>query len=139
MSKRVLVVEDDKDFSALIEAVLLPHGYQVVVAHNCDDGFEKLHEWPPDLVTLDLQMPKGQRQSGLHFYRRIRSSDAVRDIPVVVITGVMRDDPDMRNLVKAFLEADHVAPPDAYIHKPFENEELVGTVEEVLGQSMQAR
>jgi CheY-like chemotaxis protein len=133
--KRILVVEDDSDFAALIESVLNGQGYDVTVVYNCEEGLKKFRENPPDLVTLDLQMPKGQRKSGLHFYRSVKSQDAYKHLPIVVITGVMRDDPDMRNLVKAFLEIDRVEPPTAYIHKPFDNAELIRVVASALGET----
>ena len=87
--ERILVVEDDKDFAALIESVLARQGYDVTVANDCDEGLERFQEQTPDLVTLDLQMPKGKRKSGLHFYRKVKSCDANANIPIVIVTGVI--------------------------------------------------
>ena len=129
--KKILVVEDDRDFATLMVSFLTARGHSAVQAHSCDDGLEKVRAIRPDLVTLDLRMPQ---KSGLHFYRRMKSWDNFRDVPVVVVTGIMRDDRDMENLVRAFLEIDHVPPPDAYVDKPFEGREFVEVVESVLAR-----
>lgn len=129
-AKHVLVVEDEPDFANLIASVLGKQGYEVAVAFNTKEAWERVRERAPDLVTLDLQMP---RQSGLHFYREMKSQEALRHVPVVVITGIVRDDPDMENLVRSFLEVDHLPSPEAYIEKPFDNQELVDIVEHALG------
>lgn len=128
----VLVVEDDRDFSALIASILEDHGYEVTLAYTCEDALVKVRDRMPDAITLDLQMPPTQRKSGLHFYRQIKSAEAFMRIPVVVVTGIMRDDRDMENLVRSFLEIDRVPHPDAYIDKPFAGEALIATLEKVL-------
>jgi len=128
-SIRVLVVEDEPDFAALISSVLSKHGYDVTLAWSANEAVEKLEEEDPDLITLDLQMPG---KSGLHFYRQIKSSSAHRNVPVIVITGVTHGDRDMTNFVRSFLEVDHLPAPQAYIEKPFDNQELADVVDRVL-------
>lgn len=128
-TKRVLVVEDEPDFSALVQSVLTRHGYDVTLAHNGWDALEKADQRAPDLVTLDLQMPQN---SGLHFFRAMRSSEKFRHIPIIVITGITRDDKDMENLVRSFLEVSHLPPPEAYVEKPFDNRQLLNAVEQAL-------
>lgn len=128
----ILVVEDDQDCAALIAAVLKGGGYEVRVAYNCEKALEEVKEQIPDLITLDLQMPAYQKKSGLHFYRQVKSSDAYRELPIIVITGVMRDNRAMDNLVRAFIETDHVLPPNAYVDKPFKNQDLLKEVEKAL-------
>jgi CheY-like chemotaxis protein len=121
--KSVLVVEDDPDFSAFIESVLTHQGYTVTTANNGEVGLKMVLEAPPDAITLDLQMPE---KSGLDFYRELKSHDAFRRIPVIVITGITRGNPVTIDFVRAFL----VPAPEAYIEKPFTDEELT----EVLGR-----
>jgi CheY-like chemotaxis protein len=128
----ILVIEDDRDFSALIASILTDRGYEVTLAYTCEQALVKIRDRVPDAITLDLQMPRTQRKSGLHFYRQIKSAEAFMRVPVVVVTGIMRDDRDMQNLVRSFLETDRVPPPDAYIDKPFESAVLISTIEKVL-------
>jgi len=127
--KHVLVIEDEEDFAALIASVLRDHGYDVTVAGDAQEGHKEVHERIPDLITLDLQMPQ---RSGLHFYREIKSRPTLEHIPVVVITGVTRDDREMETFVRSFLEVDHLPSPEAYLKKPFDNQELVNVVERAL-------
>ncbi len=128
----VLVVEDDRDFSVLISSVLACEGYEITMAYTCEEAVEKIHERTPDLITLDLQMPPTQRKSGIHFYQEIKSAEDFRQVPIVVITGIMHDDRDMENMVRSSLETDRVPPPDAYIDKPFVIKALLETVENAL-------
>ena len=128
-SKHVLVIEDEVDFAALIASVLGEQGYDVAIAANAEQGHKKIRERVPDLITLDLQMPE---RSGLHFYREIKSRPTLEHIPVVVITGVTRDNREMENFVHSFLEVDHLPSPEAYVEKPFDNQELVEVVEHAL-------
>lgn len=130
--KRVLVVEDESDFATMIASVLGKQGYDVTLASNGEDALREVKERKPDLITLDLQMPE---KSGLHFYRQMKSSEKYRHTPVVVVTGLTRDDPEMKTLVRSFIEVDHLPSPEAYIEKPFDNQELVDVVRQTLASS----
>jgi len=127
--KHVLVVEDEPDFAALLRSILLNGGYTVAMAHNCEDALSQVREVRPDIITLDMQMP---RESGAIFYRKIKADEKLRDIPVVVVTGVTRDDQDMKTLVRSLLESDSVPHPEAYLEKPVDGLSLLRTVEDVL-------
>ena len=130
--KRILVVEDEKDFAVLISSLLTQAGHEVTVAYSCEEGLETARQIKPHLITLDLQMPPDKKRSGLHFYRQLRSWAGFKDVPVVVVTGVMRDNRDMESLARAFLEPDHVPPPNAYVDKPFDNQAFLGMVRNLL-------
>lgn len=125
--KHVLVVEDEPDFAALIAAVLATQGHDVTTVSHAEEALQEVRERTPDLITLDLQMPD---KSGMHFYREMKSTEAYRHIPVVVVTGVTRDDQDMKTVVRSFLEVDHLPSPEAYIEKPFDNQEFICAVEQ---------
>lgn len=131
-TKHVLVIEDEPDFSVLIASILRKQGYDVATASNGEEGLLKVKERTPDLITLDLQMPK---KGGLRFYREVKSNTDYRHIPIVVITGVTRDDPDMANVVRPFLETEKLPSPEAMVEKPFDNQELVGIVKKALGET----
>jgi CheY-like chemotaxis protein len=97
----VLVVEDEPDFAALMSAFLERHGYATILAANGEEAMVLIRENPPDLVTLDIQMP---RCSGLLFYRQMKSDPSLRRTPVVVVTGLTRGDRAMENFIRSFLE-----------------------------------
>jgi len=130
--KHVLVVEDEPDFAALLCSILVKAGYTVATTYCGDQALSRVSELRPDLITLDIQMP---RKSGLFFYRKLKADEAFRDIPVVVVTGLTRGDRDMENLVRTFLETENVPHPEAYVEKPVDGPQFLKTIQEVLSPS----
>jgi CheY-like chemotaxis protein len=85
MSKDILVVDDEQDMRDYLETLLLDSGYTVRTAVNGTDAIKRVMEQRPDLVLLDLQMPEG---TGTDFYRRLHDQKDLREIPVIVISGL---------------------------------------------------
>ena len=81
---KVLIVDDDQDFSQLLAFDLKKKGYTVVSACNGEEGLEKVKLEKPDLIVLDIKMPK---MDGYTFVRRLKKDDENKDIPVVVLTS----------------------------------------------------
>ena len=82
-----------------------------------------------------MKMP---RKSGIHFYRKLKADRAFRDVPVVVVTGVTRDDKDMENVIHAFLETDKVPHPQGYVEKPVDTRCFLRAIEEALSTGTSA-
>ena len=129
VEKHVLVVEDEPDFAALLRSILVKAGYSVGTAHNGDVAFSQVREARPDLITLDIQMPK---KSGALFYRKLKADEKFREIPVVVVTGLTRDDKDMESVIRSFLEPENVPHPEAYVEKPVDGPHLLRTIQGVI-------
>ena len=127
--RHVLIVEDEPDFAALLQSILVRAGYTVATAHDVDAALSQAHDVTPDLITLDIQMPK---KSGALFYRQLRSSESLRDVPVVVVTGLTHDDPTMGSVLRVFLEPGDESGPAAYVEKPVDATAFLDTVESVL-------
>ncbi len=127
-SKHILVVDDEPDFAALLRSILSDAGYTVSTAYDCEDALSQARTRRPDLITLDIQMP---RRSGIHFYHKLKKDDRVRNVPVVVVTGLTRDR-EMENLIHSLLEPDKLPHPQAYVEKPVEAERFLQVVEETL-------
>lgn len=121
MSGRVLVVDDDKVIRQLIKVNLELEGFEVVTAADGVECLEVVHGVRPDLVTLDVAMP---RLDGLRTAERLRSDPRTRHIPVAIVSGHTQ------------LHGDNgEAPPvDALLAKPFEPSELVRMVRQLTGQ-----
>ncbi len=125
----VLVVEDERDYAELLAAALEGGGYSVEYAVDGIDALERVRSRRPDVITLDIQMP---RKGGVLFYREFKSNPSFSDIPVVVVTGITKDDRDMETFVKTFLEVEHLPMPDAYLEKPVDNRDLLRVVGDAL-------
>ncbi len=126
----VLVVEDEPDFAALMESMILRLGYDAGVAHGAEEALASVRARRPDAITLDIKMPG---KSGALFYRQMKSDPALRDVPVVVVTGLIRDNPDWGVLVHAFLETDRLPPPWVYLEKPVDLDALAKALGPILG------
>jgi len=121
--KKILVVDDEPDTLTYLRTVLEDQGYTTQAALNGEEAIEALQSDRPDLVTLDITMPE---KSGVAVYRKLRQDPKYASIPVVMITGVTDD-------FKRFISTRRqVPPPDAYISKPVDHEELIRVVEGLL-------
>ena len=85
-AKRLLIVDDDPDFAGAIEVILKGAGYEVDVTHIPEDGWEALKKTPYDLLLLDIMMGRGAE--GVMMARKIRKDDTLREMPVLIITGM---------------------------------------------------
>ncbi len=107
------MVEDDSSLRSVIRMVLENHGYAVSQAQHGGDALEQMEVSPPDLVLADLRMPI---VDGPELVRRIRANEALRAIPVGLLTG----DPD---------GARDENGADFVVIKPFEPADLVSAIE----------
>ena len=87
--KKVLVVDDEPDVRNFLAACIEDAGFQVKTAVDGADALEKLQEDPPDLMTLDMVMP---RVSGINLMRQIRGMEGFTRLPVIVITAHAHDE-----------------------------------------------
>ena len=117
MSKKVLVIDDEADVRAFLEAVLENGGYETVSAENGAQGLEVARAERPDLVILDLMMPN---QTGTDFYRNLTKDKDLAEIPVIIVSGLAG-----RHLA--------VKEPVAVFDKPIDPEAFLAAVEQALG------
>ena len=125
----ILVIDDDPDVVAYLSAVFGDRGYRVLTAAGGEEGLELARRERPDLVCLDISMPP---PTGVRVYRELRSDPALRDIPVVMVTGVLKQ---FEGFIKSRGQA---PPPDGYVSKPFEPGEILRVVEELLASAVPA-
>lgn len=119
VAKRILVVDDEPDFVAIIERTLALSGYEVATAYNGREAMETARTFLPHCLLLDVMMPE---MGGLEVLQKIREID--NDAKVVMISG-MHD-------VQAAREAIKLGAVD-YITKPFDLRELDGYLKSLLG------
>lgn len=129
MSKKVLVVDDDPDVRLFSITVLEENGYTPIEATNGEEGMQLIRKENPDLVILDVLMP---RESGIRLYRQMKSDAKLGKIPVVILSGITQK--SFLRSQKALTEfgGAEVPEPDAYLEKPVEPEELAATIKSIL-------
>ncbi|MFH1033474.1 MAG: response regulator [Pseudomonadota bacterium] len=130
MAKRILVVDDEMDLRTFISTLLESNGYKAVVAENGEQGMAKVSEKKPDMITLDVMMPK---ESGIKMYRDIKTNPELKDIPVLIISGLARKTFLHSQKVLDKFKNQEVPEPDGYIEKPPEPEELISEVQRLIG------
>lgn len=116
---RILVVEDDPDLRTIVRLQLSASGFEISEAENGAAGFEKIQQEIPDCVILDLMMPV---MDGFGFLKRVRSSMALQDVPILILTA----SEDERNRTRGFQYQ-----ADAYMSKPYDLTELTQTVQQL--------
>lgn len=84
MSKKILVVDDDLVNVKVMQKRLTEQGYEVVIARDGDVGLERVQKDHPDLIILDVEMP---RMNGYFFMSELKNMPDFKDIPVIVITA----------------------------------------------------
>jgi CheY-like chemotaxis protein len=123
MAKKVLIIDDEKDMRVYLEALFRKEGYETATAENGEEGLWLAEANRPDLITLDVLMPK---KSGIKAYRGLRSSEATKGIPIIVLTGLTRLD-------DFFGDLGELPKPDALVEKPIDRDAFVKEVERLLG------
>jgi len=113
MAKKILVVDDEKPISDIVKFNLTKEGYEVVTAYDGEEALEKVESEDPDLILLDLMLPK---IDGLEVARQVRKE---RDTPIIMLTA---KDSEIDKVLGLELGADD------YVTKPFSNRELVARV-----------
>jgi DNA-binding response OmpR family regulator len=120
--KRVVCIEDEPEMIDLVRLILGRRGFDVTGANGGREGLETVQREKPDLVLLDLMMPD---MDGWEVYQRIKSDEELREIPIVVVTAKAQSIDKVLGL--------HIAKVDDYITKPFGPQELLESVEKILG------
>lgn len=115
--KKILIVDDEPDFSRVISMWLQNEGYDVDLAANGEEGLEKARSLSPDLIILDVGMPG---KDGYTMLREMRSETVLKNTPVIITTG--------RSGMTELFAAEGVKD---YLIKPFENEDLLQRIKKL--------
>ncbi len=123
---KILIVEDDKELSKIMQLELSHEGFETTTAEDGRSALEKLQSEQPDLVLLDVMLP---RLSGLEVLRKIRN-EIDEDLPVILVTarGETIDKVDGLN-----------SGADDYLSKPFKIEEMLARMNAVLRRSEKSK
>ncbi len=119
-NKKILFVDDEKDMLDMVSIRLKSAGYDVVVAENGCEAFERAHAERPDLIILDVMLPK---MDGYELCSLFKSDISLMDIPVILLTARSQ---------KEDIEIGMAAGADSYITKPMDGDVLLRTISELL-------
>lgn len=113
MDKTILVVDDEKPIADILQFNLVKEGYKVICAYDGDEALEKVEEIKPDLMLLDIMLPK---RDGMEVCREVRKK---YDLPIIMLTA---KDSEIDKVLGLELGADD------YVTKPFSTRELIARV-----------
>jgi len=129
-AKKILVVDDEASAVMYLETLFQDNGYETAAAMDGAEGLEKLKGEKFDLVSLDITMPK---ESGVRMYRNMKADPALASIPVVIVTAVTGYGGDPEEFHRFISTRKQVPPPDAFVAKPIDREQLLGIVRGLIG------
>jgi DNA-binding response OmpR family regulator len=121
VTKRILIVDDEPNIVAAVEFLLQQSGYEVHVANNGEQALELVESCIPDLVLLDVMMPK---KSGYEVCTRIRERADWQHIKIIMLSAKGREAEVNKGLSLGA---------DFYVTKPWSNKDLVAKIDELLG------
>ncbi|MEE4271687.1 MAG: response regulator [Thermoanaerobaculales bacterium] len=117
MRASILVVDDEEDVRGYLSSLLEDNGYAVETAEDGNQAWRLIEAQPPDLILLDLMMPE---QTGTGLYRMLHDHKTVRDIPVIVISGLAGRNVAVGKTVPVF-------------DKPIDEDGLLKKIDEMVG------
>ncbi|MFC1631507.1 response regulator transcription factor [Candidatus Omnitrophota bacterium] len=117
--KKILIIDDEKEFVKMVQYRLQANGYQVLAAHDGEHGLE-LAKKKPDLILLDVMMPT---LSGIEVCQLLKEDPQLKDIPVIFLTAKRAKEDKLKGLSVGA---------DEYIAKPFYSDELLEKIKKTL-------
>lgn len=124
-TKRILVVDDEPDFVAVVKENLRQEGYDVEVAYNGIEALEKVKANPPDAIVLDVMMPE---KNGYEVCTELKHDDRYCDIPIVLLTAVAENVTSSRYSHSSGIDMDA----DDFLSKPASPEEILKSLKALM-------
>jgi two-component system alkaline phosphatase synthesis response regulator PhoP len=148
MSKKVIVIDDDKNAVKFLSVLLSENGYDPVAAYDGREGLQKIEENDVALVVLDVMMPK---KTGFVLFKQLKKRDEYKDIPVLMLTAVAeslanldahkeetseRPFDDLRESLRKTIQEmreDGDIKPEMFVDKPVDPDVFIAKVRELIG------
>jgi DNA-binding response OmpR family regulator len=121
MAKKILIVDDEPNIVISLEFLMKKEGFEVAVACDGEEALAKVESFNPDLMLLDVMMP---RKSGFEVCESVRSNPNHGGLLIVMLTAKGRDTEVAKGMAIGA---------DAYVTKPFSTKDLLARVKEMLG------
>ena len=128
--KKILIVDDELDIRIYVRTLFETSGYAPIVTRNGKEGLEKAKELSPDLIILDVMMPEA---GGVTMYRELKTDPAMKDIPVIMLTGIGEKSFSHYLKMLNLKRKDPIPQPDAHMEKPLDHEKLLELAKKIIG------
>jgi DNA-binding response OmpR family regulator len=122
MNEKILVIDDSLTISSTVEWLLRDHGYQVYIAYDGLAALSLLHRISPDLILLDVRLP---RMNGYQICQFIRSKSEYDSLPIVMLSGMSKTDDIQRAMESGAND---------YVTKPVDDDKLLSVVRDHLNR-----
>lgn len=122
MATRILIADDEQNIVISLEFLMKREGFEVSIAQDGAEAIDKIRSEMPDLVLLDVMMPK---KSGFEVCQEIKSDPSLQSVRILMLTAKGRDTEVAKGLALGA---------DGYMTKPFSTKELVERVRSMLGE-----
>lgn len=126
----VLVVDDEPDVVTYLTTLLEDHGYRTRSAGDADSAMSEMRARKPDLICIDIMMP---RRSGLSLYHQVKTDPGLKDVPIIVVSAFSRLEDFTGQKFRRLFPDESVPEPNDFIEKPVNVEHFIETVERTLG------
>ena len=126
MEKKILAIDDEIDTLTFYSEVIEDCNFLPITAKNGTEGLAKAREEKPDLILLDIMMPE---KSGMKTYKELKSDPELKDMPVIIITGISKEVDYKKLLDRA--STGKIAP-EAHLVKPVKVDDLISEIRKVL-------
>jgi CheY-like chemotaxis protein len=148
MAKQVLLVDDDRNTVKYLSEVLRDHGYDPVPARDGSEGLEKVKQAKPDLIVLDVMMPK---KTGFVLFKQLKQDERYKEIPILMLTAVSgvleeleehkeetfeRPYDSLREALKTKIREmreEGLVRPEMFVDKPVDADSFVARVRQLIG------
>ena len=133
---KILIVDDETDMRIFLSTLVETAGFVPVVAENGMEGIEKASTETPDLIILDVMMPK---EDGVQMYLKLKKNEKLKPIPVIMLSVI--DKKTFFQYLKVYggSQSFEERKPEAYVEKPPETDELLDLIQNLTGSTIGER
>lgn len=129
MPKTIMVIDDEPDILLYLMAALEDRGYYTCTIEENEPIHKAVLAKKPDLIVLDIMMP---RRSGISMYKELRRTATSKNIPIALISGMSSAKDFLGDEFKELIDNDTIGPPEGFIEKPVKLPALMELVEQLL-------
>ncbi|MBN1827794.1 MAG: response regulator [Deltaproteobacteria bacterium] len=126
MKKKILLIDDDKDFLMATKLILERGGYEIFLAEDGKTGIEMVKTVKPDLAIVDMMMETWGE--GFNVVTKVRSTEGGKDLPLIILSAV-----DLQGPFQSYEPSDEFPTVNMVLHKPIKADDLLRYVSQLAG------